>query len=69
MFQKELAMRMNVIKVKAIFGIVEDFSELAAVCYVSAGQLCDLRTRPLHVVSRTAIYGFSMIADDATALG
>jgi len=35
---------------------------------VSAGQLCDLRTRPVHVASRTAIYGFSTITDDATAL-
>jgi len=36
---------------------------------VSAGQLCDLRTRPIHVASRTSIYRFSTIADDATALG
>jgi len=36
---------------------------------LSAGQLCDLQSRPLHVASRTAIYGFSTIADDATALG
>jgi len=35
---------------------------------VSAGQLCDLQTRPVHVASRTAIYGFSTISDDATAL-
>jgi len=35
---------------------------------MSAGQLCDLRTRPVHVASRTAIYGFSTISDDATAL-
>jgi len=35
---------------------------------VSAGQLCDLRTRPVLVASRTAIYGFSTITDDATAL-
>jgi len=25
--------------------------------HLSAGQLCDLRTRPIHVASRTAIYG------------
>ena len=36
--------------------------------HVSAGQLCDQRTRPVHVASRTAIYGFSTITDDATAL-
>jgi len=36
---------------------------------MSAGQLCDLRRRPLHVASRTAIYGFSTIVDDATELG
>jgi len=35
---------------------------------MSAGQLCDLQTRPEHVDSRTAIYGFSTISDDATAL-
>ena len=35
---------------------------------LSAGQLCDLRTRPVHIASRTAIYGFSTISDDATAL-
>jgi len=35
---------------------------------LSAGQLCDLRTRPVHVASRTAICGFSTISDDATAL-
>jgi len=35
---------------------------------VSAGQLCDLQTRPVHVASRTAIYGFGTISDDATAL-
>jgi len=35
---------------------------------MSAGQLCDLRTRPVHVASRTAIYGFSTTTDDATAL-
>jgi len=35
---------------------------------MSAGQLCDLRMRPVHVASRTAIYGFSTITDDATAL-
>jgi len=35
---------------------------------LSAGQLCDLRTRPVHVASRTAIYGFGTISDDATAL-
>jgi len=35
---------------------------------VSAGQWCDLRMRPVHVASRTAIYGFSTITDDATAL-
>jgi len=36
--------------------------------FLSAGQLCDIRTRPVHVASRTAIYGFSTISDDATAL-
>jgi len=36
---------------------------------VSAGQLCDLRTRPQHVASRMAIYGFSTITDDTTTLG
>jgi len=36
--------------------------------HVSAGQLCDLRTRPVHVASRTATYGFSTITDDAMAL-
>jgi len=36
--------------------------------FVSAGQLCDLQTRPEHVASRMAIYGFSTISDDATAL-
>jgi len=35
---------------------------------MSAGQLCDIRTRPVHVASRTAIYGFSTISDKATAL-
>jgi len=35
---------------------------------LSAGQLCDLQTRPVHVASRTAIYGFSTISDDATTL-
>jgi len=35
---------------------------------LSAGQLCDLQMRPVHVASRTAIYGFSTISDDATAL-
>jgi len=35
---------------------------------MSAGQLCDLQTRPVHVASRTAIYGFSTISDEATAL-
>ena len=35
---------------------------------LSAGQLCDLRTRPVHVASRTAVYGFCTISDDATAL-
>jgi len=36
--------------------------------FVSAGQLCNLQTRPVHVASRTAIYGFSTISDDAMAL-
>jgi len=36
--------------------------------FLSADQLCDLRTRPVHVASRTAIYRFSTITDDATAL-
>jgi len=40
-----------------------------AALLMSAGQLCDLRTRPLHIAPRTAICGFSMIADNATALG
>jgi len=35
---------------------------------LSAGQLCNLQMRPEHVASRTAIYGFSTISDDATAL-
>jgi len=35
---------------------------------VSAGQLCDLRTRLIHVATRTAIYGSRTIVDDATAL-
>ena len=35
---------------------------------VSAGQLCNLRTRPIHVATRTAIYGSRTIVDDATAL-
>jgi len=35
---------------------------------LSAGQLCDLRTRPIHVAIRTAIYGSRTIVDDATAL-
>jgi len=39
-----------------------------AVTCLSAGQLCNIRTRPVHVASRTAIYGFSTITDDATAL-
>jgi len=36
---------------------------------LSAGQFCDPKTRPMHVASRTAVCGFSTIADDATALG
>jgi len=35
---------------------------------VSAGQLCDLQSRLIHVSSRTAIYGWSTVVDDATAL-
>jgi len=35
---------------------------------LSAGQLCNLRTRPIHVATRTAIYGSRTIVDDATAL-
>jgi len=37
--------------------------------FVSAGQLCDLRSGPIHVSPRTAINGQSMVVDDATALG
>jgi len=47
----------------------------AVMCYVishqgrvPAGQLCDLQTGPMHVSSRTAIYGWSTVVDDATAL-
>jgi len=36
---------------------------------VSAGQLCDLRTRPIHVALRTAIYRWSTIVNDAMTLG
>jgi len=35
---------------------------------VSAGQLCDLQSRLIHVSSRTAIYAWSTVVDDATAL-
>jgi len=35
---------------------------------LSAGQLCDLLTRLMHVATRTAIYGSRTIVDDATAL-
>jgi len=35
---------------------------------VSVGQLCDLQMRPIHVATRTAIYGSCTIVDDATAL-
>ena len=37
--------------------------------HLSAGQLCDLRTRPAHVASRMAVHGWNTVADDATALG
>jgi len=43
--------------------------DLKTINEVSAGQLCDLQMRPIHVASRTAIYGSSTIAEDATALG
>jgi len=48
--------------------VAKAFSKVPRVSFVSAGQLCDLRTRPVLVASRTAIYGFSTITDDATAL-
>jgi len=36
---------------------------------LSAGQLCDLRTGPMRVSSRTAVCGWSTVVDDTTALG
>jgi len=35
---------------------------------VSAGQLCDLQSKLIHVSSQTAIYGWSTVVDDAMAL-
>jgi len=35
---------------------------------LSAGQLCNLQARPMHVVTLTAIYRLRTIVDDARAL-